>query len=391
MQPTIKASLAAHGRDLRIDFARGIANWFMLIDHIPHDVVGLFTMRNFGFSGAVDLFVFVSGYAVAILYGKMTLERGFIVAASRIIKRAWQLYAAHIVLFVIYINAIGWAAERYAAPDIIEEYRVIGILNDPVRVLTHGLLLQSRPLNLDVLQMAIVLLLFFPVALAGLLRWPNLTMLGSIVLYFVSRQFGWGLPAFPAGSPYLNPFCWQLLFVLGAWFALSGGKFVRTLQELWPLRVLALAYLVFSLLIMVAAESPAIGSMLPDILSKAFIPIDRENLGLARVLHILSIALLFTWLVPADWKGFHSRLMQPIIKCGEEWLACFCAGVFLSLAGYIVLITSPNSYLLQVLVSATALVLMTAVAYYVSWSRQQDRGARLGPARAKDDHAIADR
>jgi hypothetical protein len=391
MEPTVKANLAAHGRDSRIDFARGLALWFMLLDHIPHNMVNRLTMRNFGFSGGVDLFVLVSGYAIAILWGKMTLERGFIVAASRIIKRAWQLYAAHVVLFVIYINAIGWAAAHYAAPDILEEYHIVGILNDPVRVLMHGLLLESRPLNLDVLQMAIVLVLFFPVALAGLLRWPNLTMLGSIALYFVARRLDWGLPAFPTGSSYLNPYCWQLPFVLGAWLALSGGKWVRALQELWLVRVLTLAYLVFALFIMIAGANPAIRAMVPDFVIKPFIPIDRDNLGPARVLHILCVAFLFSWLVPADWQGFHSKFMQPILKCGEEWLACFCVGVFLSLAGYLVLITSPSSYLLQVLVSIAALVLMTAVAYYVSWSRQQDRVARSAPVRAKQDHATADR
>lgn len=391
MHPTVKANLAAHGRDLRIDFARGLALCFMLVDHIPHNVVSLVTMRNFGFSGAIDLFALVSGYAVAILWGKMTLERGFIVAASRIIKRAWQLYAAHLVLFVIYISAIGWAAARYAAPEILEEYHIVGILTDPVRVLMHGLLLESRPLNLDVLQMAIVLLLAFPVALAGLLRWPNLTMLGSIVLYFVARQRGWGFPAFPTGSSYLNPYCWQLLFLLGAWLALSGDKWVRALQEVWLARILALAYLVFALFIMIAAANPTVGAKVPDFIINSFIPIDRNNLGPARVLHILCIAFLFSWLIPADWKGFHSKLVQPILKCSEEWLACFCIGVFLSLAGYIVLITSPSSYLLQVLVSIAALVLMTVAAYYISWSKQQDRVARVSPARAKPDHATADR
>src|ERR1700686_5573662 len=82
MKSTSSLSLAAHGRDLRIDFARGLALWFMLVDHIPHNIVALFTMRNFGFSGAIDVFVFVSGYAAAIQYGKMTLERGFVVAAT---------------------------------------------------------------------------------------------------------------------------------------------------------------------------------------------------------------------------------------------------------------------------------------------------------------------
>jgi hypothetical protein len=393
MMATIKANIAAHSRDLRIDFARGLANWFMLLDHIPNNVVNLLTMRNFGFSGAVDLFAFVSGYGAALLFGSMMAERGFVIAASRILKRAWQLYAAHLVLFVVYINAISWVAAQYAAPDIIEQYHVIGILHDPVRVLAHGLMLESRPLNLDVLQMAIVLLGMFPLVLAAMLRWPNLTLLGSVALYFVARAFNLGMPAYPAGSAvYLNPFCWQVLFVLGSYLALNGKKLVGMLQELRTLRLLAMAYLVFSLLVMVGANMPAIGNLLPDLLVGAFMPIDRENLGPARILHLLCVALLFSYFVPADWKGFHSKFLQPIIKCGDEWLASFCVGIFLSLAGHMILITSQNTVLLQVLVSVTALTLMTAVAYYISWSREQDRPPVARPAvRTQEDHAIAER
>jgi hypothetical protein len=390
---TVRANIASHTRDLRIDFARGLANWFMLIDHIPHNVLNLLTMRNFGFSAAVDLFAFASGYGAALLFGRMMVERGFVIAASRIFKRAWQLYAAHLVLFVIYINAISWVAAHYAAPDIFAEYHVIGILNDPVRMLTHGLLLEARPLNLDVLQMAIVLLAAFPLVLAALLRWPDLTMLGSVALYLAARQFGLGLPAYPAGSAvYLNPFCWQVLFVLGSYLALHGGRLVGALQQLRTLRVLAMAYLVLSLLIMVGTEVPAIGNLLPDGLINVFMPIDRENLGPARILHLLCVVLLFSYFVPADWKGFDSKFLQPIIKCGDEWLACFCVGIFLALAGHMILITSQNTLLLQVLVCITALTLMTAVAYYISWSRQQDHPALSRPAeRTQGDHAIAER
>jgi hypothetical protein len=393
MQATIKANIAARTRDLRIDFARGLANWFMLIDHIPNNVVNLLTMKNFGFSGAVDLFAFASGYGAALMFGRMMAERGFVIAASRILKRAWQLYAAHLVLFVVYINAISWVAAHYAAPDLFEEYHVIGILNDPVRVLMHGLMLEARPLNLDVLQMAIVLLALFPLVLAALLRWPNITMLGSVALYVAARRFDLGLPAYPAGSAvYLNPFCWQVLFVFGAYLALHGGKLIGMLQELRTLRVLAMAYLVLSLLVMVGATMPAIGNLLPDGLVNSFIPTDRENLGPARILHLLCVALLFSYFVPADWQGFDSKFLQPIIKCGDEWLACFCVGIFLALAAHMVLITSQNTILLQVLVSMTALTLMTAVAYYISWSRQQDHAPLPRPAmRTQEDHAIAER
>ena len=107
-----KINLAACDRDLRLDFARGIAIWFLFLDHIPNNVVSLLTVRNFGFSGATDLFVFAAGYAAAIFYGKMMLERGLLVTVTRIFKRVWQLYAAYVVLFVIYVDTIGPVAAQ---------------------------------------------------------------------------------------------------------------------------------------------------------------------------------------------------------------------------------------------------------------------------------------
>src|SRR5262249_52917391 len=137
MNPSMKANLAGYGRNLRLDLVRGIANWSIFLSHIPHNAVSLLTLRNFGFSGAGDLFFFTAGYAAAILYGRMALERGLIVAVTRILKRLGQLYAAYVVLFVMYIYAIGSVAAQYGAPDIIDEYKVIGLIDDPIRTLLH--------------------------------------------------------------------------------------------------------------------------------------------------------------------------------------------------------------------------------------------------------------
>src|SRR5450631_2389133 len=120
----VKAILAANGRDIRLDLFLGIANWFIFLDHIPDDIVNRITIRNFGFSGAADIFVFISGYTAAMLYGRMMLERGFVVGATRLWKRAGRLYVAYVVLFVIYIVSIGDVATQYAAPDIIYEFNV---------------------------------------------------------------------------------------------------------------------------------------------------------------------------------------------------------------------------------------------------------------------------
>jgi len=71
------------GRDLRLDLFRGLANWAIFLDHIPHEVLSWATTRNYGFSDAADLFVFISGYTAAFVFGRVMIERGFLAAASR--------------------------------------------------------------------------------------------------------------------------------------------------------------------------------------------------------------------------------------------------------------------------------------------------------------------
>ena len=375
MHPSMKAEIAAREGDPRLSLLFGFATWFLFLDHVPHNAVSALTLRNFGFSGATDLFVFVGGYTAAILYGKMMLERGFLVGATRIFRRVWQLYAAYVVLFVIYIDLIGYVARKSAAPEIIHEFNVAGILGHTIRTLIYGLLLQAKPLNLDVLQLVIVLMAFLPIVLFGMLRRPNLTTAGSIGLYVAARTFDWNLSSFPDGHWYFNPFSWQLLFVLGAWFALGSAKqaqAIHSLQKISILRVAALLYLLFALIVTVAGNLPQLAGIVPEPLLNLFLPNEKENLAPYRVLHFLALAFLFSFAVPRDWRGFQSPALQPIIKCGEEWLPVFCTGVFLSFAGHFVLITGPNLLAMHVLVSLVGIAIMTAVAYYVSWSKRQD-------------------
>ena len=82
-----------------------------------------------------------------------------------------------------------------------------------IRTLIDGLLLQAKPLNLDVLQLFIVLMAFFPIVLFGMLRRPRLTLPHRLRCIWRRVKFDWNLSSFPEGRWYFNPFCWQLLFV----------------------------------------------------------------------------------------------------------------------------------------------------------------------------------
>ena len=372
MKSTVMANLAAFSHDARPYLVLGIANWSIFVVHIPDNVANLVTMRNLGFSGPADMFVFVVGYGVAVIYGKMALERGFVVAATRILHRLWRLYAAYVVLFVIYIDTIAYVASQEMAPEIINDYNISDILEHPLRILVRGLVLQEEPMSLDILQLMIPLMAFFPLALWGLLRRPNLTVLASIALYFAARYFDWNFRIYPDRDWAFNPFCWQFMMVLGGWFAVAGAP-GRALHGMSWLRPLAAAYLLLAMVVTLAQHLPAIAAHLPDFVLDAFGGHDKQNLPPYRVLHFLAVALIATHLVPADHPVLRFRTLQPIIKCGEEWLAVFCVGVFLSLAGHIILITGPNLVIMQIAVVLAGFAAMGAVAYYISWSRQQDR------------------
>ena len=387
----INLKSVADGHDVRLNLFLGLANWSLFLDHIPHDVVNQITARNYGFSGAADLFIFITGYAAAIAYATVALERGFIVGATRIIKRLGQLYAAYVVLFVGYIVLITYVAAEYAAPDIINEFNISGLIDQPVNILGHGLLLQATPLNLDVLQLYVLLTACLVPVLWLLTRAPDLTMVGSIVLYLAARWFDWNLTSFPDGYWYFNPFCWQLLFVLGAWVGLGGAKRFSSLLRSPILLYVAIAYLAFALAMTLAGRFPEVAQLFPASLVGAFNPIDKVNLSPYRVLHFVAVLFVTTRFVHKDSPALKSPIFDPLVKCGEQSLAVFCIGVFLSFIGHFALSLSAGTVADQVLVSVAGIAIMTFVAYYLSWSRQQDLWKSLAPADDRQTSTIRSR
>ncbi|UQR67323.1 OpgC domain-containing protein [Bradyrhizobium sp. C-145] len=377
----ISATLPEKGRDLRLDLFRGVANWAIFLDHIPDNVVNWVTTRNYGFSDAADLFVFISGYTASFVYARMMLERGFVVGATRLTKRVWQLYVAHIILFVIYIASISYLALRFGDSEMINEFNVAGLVDNATETLRQGLFLRFKPLNLDVLPLYIVLMGLFPPVLWFMLRKPDLTMALSIVLWLAARHFGWNLTAYPAGQWYFNPYCWQVLFVFGAWCALGGARRSMTLINAPITLYLCLAYLAFALIMTMAGRFPTLGGMFPQWLFSAFNPNDKTNLAPYRFIHFVVIVILVIRFVPKEWPGLEWKVFDPLIVCGQQSLAVFCVGVFLSFVGHFELSMSSGSLFAQLFVSIAGVAIMTTVAYYISWSKKQDKPLKPPPSK----------
>lgn len=367
------ARLPPKGRDYRLDLLRGFAIWAIFLDHIPNNSVNWITLRNYGFSDAADLFVFISGYTASFVYARIMLERGFVVGGTRLIKHAWQIYVAHVLLFVIYIAEIGYLAQHYNNPNLENEFNVANFMRNPAETLYQGLILSFKPVNMDVLPLFIVLMLVFPPVLWAMLRRPNLTLAASFLLYLAARYFSWNLPAYPIGSWYFNPLCWQLLFILGGWFALSGSIESRPLIRSRALLVLGSAYLVFALVMTLGGRFPELAHMMPAWLVDAFNPNDKTNLAPYRLIHFIVLAFFITRLMPRDWPGLHWLAFRPAIKCGQRSLEVFCFGVFLAVLAHVALVEVSNDIWMQILVSVVGIALMTVLAYYRSWSKDVDK------------------
>src|SRR5829696_9010181 len=57
-------------RDLRVDFARGLALWWIFIDHVPENLLRYTTLQRFAIADAAEVFVLLAGYAAGLVYSK---------------------------------------------------------------------------------------------------------------------------------------------------------------------------------------------------------------------------------------------------------------------------------------------------------------------------------
>jgi hypothetical protein len=366
------APVVTTGRDLRLDLFRGIALWLIFLDHIPSNLVAWGTIRNYGFSDATEIFVFVSGYTAAFVYGKEMRERGFLISSAHILRRAWQIYVAHVFLFAIYLAEISYVATSFENPLYAEEMNILDFLKQPDVTIVEALLLKFKPANMDVLPLYIILLLLFPPIL-WLLRYRSALALGaSVLLYVLTWVFNWNLPSYPSGHWYFNPFAWQLLFVFGAWCALGGAQRLSTVLQSRVTLAIAIAYLLFAFVITLTWYLPGVGQYVPHWLEELIYPIDKVNLDVLRFAHFLALAVVTVWFVPRDWPALKSRWAWPPIVCGQHSLEIFCLGIFLSFAAHFAMVEVSGAVWMQFLVSGLGIVIMVGVAALLTWYKRAE-------------------
>ena len=361
--PGAPPTLKKLGRDLRLDACRGIALWFIFLDHVPGNVGSWLTLRNYGFSDTTEVFMFISGVTCALSYGTAQRRQGWTGVIARTLRRSWDIYAAFLLLILacaVLVHAAGGG--RFA-----DDSNTRVLFEQPGPTLAHAAILQYRPVNSDVLPTFAVYHLLFAPLLWLLLRAPNLALAASLALYTLVHIFGWTVPAWPANDWYFNPLAWQVLFVFGAWWSMGGGTL------LWPwvasrvALALALFYLIASLVIALSWTIKPLEAMIPQVLAQAIYPVDKSDLDLLRLLHFLALAVLAARFVPRDWRGLMTWPMRGAIRCGENSLQIYCLGVVLALAGRIALVKISDGVPMQIAISAGGILAMIGTATLLTW------------------------
>jgi hypothetical protein len=367
------------GRDLRLDFFRGLSLWFIFLNHISSSTVGWLTNRNYGFSDAAEIFVFISGYTAAFVYGRVMLERGFVVASARILKRVWQLYVAFVFLSVIYIAQTAYVAHRFDNPLYADEMVVLHFLQRPEIILAEVLRLRFLLANVNILPLYILLMLVFPVTLWLTLRAPIVAALLSVGVWAIAYFGGLNLKLYPVEQDwFFNPFAWQLLFFIGTWCAVGGAPWLRRVYLSNVVFFFCAVYIAFAFWLAMTTALPELARRLPDWLW--IFPLNKTDLSPLRLAHFLALTILVVRFVPKDAAFLRSVWAKPLILCGRHSLEVFCLGVFLSLSANFLLAEVSGSVTMQVLVGAAGIFLMFALAALMSWYKSLDRRAPVEPA-----------
>src|SRR5579864_4067781 len=367
-------------RDLRLDFFRGVSLILIFIDHVPENILSYFTLQAATFFDAAEVFIFISGFTAALVYGRRLASKGALYAVAQVLRRAWQLYVAHIFLFVLFIAEVSYTSATFKNPMYNEEMRVADFLDEPHIAVVKALLLEFQPTLLDILPLYILMLVIFPVILLGMRRHWLWVLVPSAGLYLAVQIFDIAVPAYPEGHVlYFNPLAWQFLFVAGA--VLGNQSPDQSLPGL-PKMAYPVAAVIFvaALAVKMSWTIHGVWEGFPGLFLRELWPVNKNNLSPLRLIPFLAMVLLVAAMVPREAGFLQSRAMRPLVRCGQQSLEIFCLSILLSALGHFILAEYDSAIVMQLAVNAAGIGAMLLTAAMIDWYKAMDRMPMPQPA-----------
>ncbi|KIT15796.1 OpgC family protein [Jannaschia aquimarina] len=412
--PVTTATAGKAIRDPRLDVFRGLAMFIILLAHTPGNAWTLWIPARWGFSDATEIFVFCSGMASAIAFGRTFDRAGWVLGTGRVAYRVWQIYWAHICLFVALaamlaaIDATGWHPDK----SYVGGLNLVRFFEDPATQLPALLTLTYVPNYFDILPMYMIVLVMMPVVvLLARISLPLLAACSLTVWIFAQEAFlVWaGVPqlhlAFPAEpwsdrNWFFNPFGWQLIFFTG--FAFMRGWIPRPPVTAWLIG-LALAVVLVSMVLssvgfrffqieavkdaytaMTGCTETGFGRCNPVYdWRQANRPwFDKTDFGPLHYIHFLALAYL-AWAAAGEGghrlisagRGLVARIYDELIavitKVGQQSLAVFIFSMVLArVNGYLLDVIGRDAFT-WTLINLTGFGLLVACAHSAAWFKSQ--------------------
>ncbi len=366
------AKVAKAPRDYRLDFFRGLALFIIFVDHVPDNPLAHFTLGSITLSDAAEVFIFISGYTAALVYGQKMQRDGALYASALIWRRVWQLYVAHLCLFMLYSAQVAYTVRHFNNPLFSDELGIGDFLSQPVETLIRVLLLEFQPAYLDILPLYIFLLLIFPAFMLVMRRHALLALVPSFAIYVLAQTTGLNMPGnADSDGWYFNPFAWQFLFVISASLGLPQSQSWR---RLWTqgrvgrwLPVGAALFAAAGTVIQVSWTLHGLNPHIPGILFHALWPLDKTTLAPLRILSILALVVLAQRLIPRGAGWLTSRVGWLVVLCGQNSLNIFCLSILLSLAGNIVLTFVSRTWWIYGVINLAGILLMIGLGLLTAW------------------------
>lgn len=383
--------------DLRLDFFRGIAMFIILMAHTPGNFLTSWIPARWGFSDATEIFVFCSGMASAIAFGRGYDTVGWRLATARVGFRVWQVYWAHVGLFfatlalTVALTDSGLGVRNYWGQLNLWPIFVESELWENPNILLSFMTLRYVPNYFDILPMYMIVLLLMPIimALAKVNKWLVAAfILGvwtlaqrSLLEQLGLSQFYIGFPAEPwSDRPwFFNPFGWQLIFFTG--FAFMRGWLPKP-----PVNKGLILFAAFLVLANIPLSNIGVREFGFDwakdirILIKPLI--DKSSFGVLRYVHFLALAYL-CWVAAGD-KGNNllprgktalasvwAKCLAIILKVGQQSLAVFVVSMFTArIMGFVMDIIG-RATVTVLLVNLAGAAILVATAYGAGWFKSQ--------------------
>lgn len=398
-------------RDPRLDFYRGIAMFIILFAHTPGNFFTSWIPARWGFSDATEIFVFCSGMASAIAFGRTFDRAGWLLGTSRVAYRVWQVYWAHLGMFffiammLAFWDSFGIFEKRYIGtlnlvPFFDGVTRAGEVVSTTADQMVGLFTLTYVPNYFDILPMYMVILVMMPFVMAlskvniylmfAVLATVWLFAQGTILTWLGAEHLSLNFPAEPWSKRewFFNPFGWQLVFFTG--FAFMRGWLPAPPVKMWLIilaAVIVIANIPLSNIGVRAVNREWFGLIMEGnpviewrVANKAWIT--KSDFGILRYVHFLAVAYL-AWVAAgvgghrliASGGGLLSKawdlVVTVVMKVGQQSLAIFVFSmVFARVLGF-AYDQIERSTAVVTLGNLIGVATLVGVAYFVAYIKSQ--------------------